>query len=389
MRACAVIVAALMSAASLLGQTVAAPDGQAAERAFDAGRFREAAGEFRKLTAAAPGNPAFWYGLGRSYEALARQAFAELRRVAPGSPWEALIVAEVWVSGGRFAQALEVYQEVKQVAPEIAGVDEAVVELLERQGDEARAAALKARLKPLPPTCPASAPDCEFLAGRYLAAIEAAGRRTEAASLYWRTRAFNALATNAFAELDTLPPSAEVHMVRAAIDRDQGRVLDAITELKAALALRPADAAIEQELASALYESRNLEEALPLLARLAGPAERAPADLAFFYGDALLQAQQVQQALPYLKAAHKLQPDAPVVRASLGRALLLNGDAAGALPHLQAAAAAEPPDSDGAVHYQLAQACQRLGRAAEAKAALAEYQKRQAAGAADDPGQPK
>ena len=145
-------------------------------------------------------------------------------------------------------------------------------------------------------------------------------------------------------------------------------------ELKAALTLRPGDRAIEEELASALYESRNLEEALPLLARLAGPPDTAPADLAFFYGDALLQAQQVDKALPYLRAAHTRQPDAAIVRASLGRALLLGGDAAAALPHLQAAAAAEPQDGDGAVHYQLAQAYQRLGRAAEAKAALGEYQ---------------
>jgi predicted Zn-dependent protease len=178
-------------------------------------------------------------------------------------------------------------------------------------------------------------------------------------------------------------------MIRAAVDRDQGRILEAIIELKAALALRPGDRAIEEDLASALYESRNLEEALPLLARLAGPAGTAPADLAFFYGDALLQAQQVDQALPYLRAAHARQPDAAVVRASLGRALLASGDAPGALPHLQAAAAAEPPESDGAVHYQLAQAYQRLGRPAEAKLALAEYQKRQAAQASDASGPPK
>jgi predicted Zn-dependent protease len=389
MRAFVVVAAGLLAAPPLFGQPVAAPDEQAAERAFDAGRYREAAATFRKLTEAAPDNPRRWYALGRSYEALARQAFGELQRVAAGSPWEALIVAEVWVAAGRFDQALELYTEVKQAAPAIAGVDEAIVALYEQAGEADKATEVRARLKPPPATCPPAAPDCEFLAGRYLASVDAAGRTADAPSLYWRTRAFNALATEAFATLDSLPPSAEVHMVRAAIDRDQGRILDAVTEFKAALALRPGDRAIEEELASALYEARNLEEALPLLARLAGPPESAPADLAFFYGDALLQAQQVDKALPYLRAAHIRQPDAAVVRGSLGRALLVGGDAAAALPHLQAAAAAEPRDSDGAVHYQLAQAYQRLGRAAEAKAALAEYQKRQAAQAADGAGPPK
>lgn len=376
-----------LTATPLAGQpTPAAANPAAAERAFDAGRFREAAAAFRSLTTATPGEPRYWYGLGRSYEALARQAFAELQRVAPGSPWEALVVADVWVTAGRYEQALELYRKVQQAAPEIAGVDHAIVALFEHAGETAKAAEHRARLAPLPSSCGAAAPACEFLAGRYLAAVEAAGRKAEASSLYWRALAFNALATEAFSALDTLPPSAEVHLVRAAVDRDQGRTLDAIPELKAALALRPGDRAIEEELATALYETKNLEEALPLLARLAGPAATAPTDLAFFYGDALLQAQEVEQALPYLRAAHAKQPDAAVVRASLGRALLQGGDAAAALPHLQSAAAAAPPDSDGAVHYQLAQAYQRLGRAAEAKAALAEYQKRQAA-AADDAGQ--
>jgi predicted Zn-dependent protease len=141
----------------------------------------------------------------------------------------------------------------------------------------------------------------------------------------------------------------------------------------------PGDRAIEEELAGALYESRNLDEALPLLARLTGPAKTARTDLAFFYGDALLQAQQVETALPYLKAAAAGQPDAVVVRASLGRALLQAGDAAAALPHLEAAAAADDPQSDGTAQYQLAQAYQRLGRPEHARTALAEYQKRQAA----------
>jgi predicted Zn-dependent protease len=387
MRLFLVALALCLTATPLAGQSTAAtPDPAAAERAFDAGRFREAAAAFRSLTTASPGEPKYWYGLGRSYEALARQAFGELQRVAPGSPWEALVVADVWVTAGRYEQALELYRDVQQAAPQIAGVDHAIVALYEHAGETEKAAEHRARLAPPPPSCAADAPDCEFLAGRYLAAVAAAGRNPEASSLYWRTLAFNALATEAFSALDTLPASAEVHLVRAAVDRDQGRTLEAIPELKAALALKPGDRAIEEELASALYEARNLEEALPLLARLAGPAATAPADLAFFYGDALLQAQQVEQALPYLKTAHAKRPDADVVRASLGRALLQGGDAAGALPHLQAAAAAAPPDSDGAVHYQLAQAYQRLGRAAEAKAALTEYQKRQAA-AADDAGQ--
>ena len=223
------------------------------------------------------------------------------------------------------------------------------------------------------------------MAGSYLDVVKVTEGRADAPSLYWATRAYNALATEAFATLETLPASAEVHVVLASVHRDQGRPTEAVAELKAALTLRPGDRAIEEELAAALYESRNLEEALPLLARLTGPAKTARTDLAFFYGDALLHAQQVEAALPYLKAAAAGQPEAIAVRASLGRALLQSGDAAAALPHLSAAAAADDPHSDGAAHYQLAQAYQRLGRADQARVALAEYQKRQAAVKAETP----
>ena len=230
-----------------------------------------------------------------------------------------------------------------------------------------------------------AAAECGYLAGKYLDVVALADDRADVPSLYWATRAYNALATEAFAMLETLPASAEVHVVLASVQRDQGRLTEAVAELKAALALRPGDAAIEEELAVALYEVRDLDEALPLLARLTKAAGAARPDLAFFYGDALLQAQQVEAALPYLKAAAASQPDAVVVRASLGRALLQAGDAAAALPHLEAAVAADDPTSDGTAHYQLAQAYQRLGRADQARQAMAEYQKRQAAQTATAP----
>ena len=53
-----------------------------------------------------------------------------------------------------------------------------------------------------------------------------------------------------------------------------------------------------------------------------------------------------------------------------------------ALPHLEAAA---PEDDDGDVHYQLARAFQALQRTDDAKAAMAEYQKRHQEQAAEEP----
>ena len=356
-----------------------------ASRTLDAGRHQLAAVQFRAITRADPGSPRAWFGLGKSYEALAREAYQKLQTAAPDSAWNALIVAEVLVSSERFAQALSLYREAQQAAPEIGGIHDGIADLYERAGKSEWAAAERAKAASKPRDCAVHVAECAYLAGKYLDVLAATDRHKDPPSLYWATRAYNALATEAFAKLDTLPPSAEVHVVLASVHRDQGRPTEAVPELKAALTLRPGDRAIEEDLASALYESRNLDEALPLLARLAGPPKTARTDLAFFYGDALLQAQQVDAALPYLKAAAAGQPDAIAVRASLGRALLQSGDAAAALPHLEAAAAADDPESDGAAQYQLAQAYQRLGRADAARAALAEYQKRQAAVQAQSP----
>lgn len=370
------------AAAPAAGQSPSRPASatvEQASRSLDAGRYRLAASQFRAIAAAEPGSARAWFGLGKSYEALARASFQNLQTAAPDSAWEAVIIAETLVSGERFAQALALYREVQQASPEIGGVHEAIADLYDRAGKGEWATAERAKVAARPRDCGPRPAECAYLAGKYLDAVTATDRGVDAPSLYWRTRAFNALATEAFATLDTLPPSAEVHVVRAEVHRDQGRPIEAVPELKAALTLRPGDRAIEEELAAALYESKNLDEALPLLARLTGPAKTARTDLAFFYGDALLQAQQVEAALPYLKAAAASQPDAVVVRASLGRALLQAGDAAAALPHLEAAAAADDPPSDGTAQYQLAQAYQRLGRADQARVALAEYQKRRAA----------
>jgi predicted Zn-dependent protease len=375
--------AVLLSAAHAAGQPTASPTPavtlEQASRTLDAGRHRLAASQFRAIAGAEPGSARAWFGLGKSYEALAREAFQKLQAAAPESAWEALIVAEVLVSGERFAQALSVYRDVQQAAPEIGGVHEAIADLYDRAGKAEWATSERAKAASRRRDCAAQAAECAFLAGKYLDVVKITEGRADAPSLYWATRAYNALATEAFSTLETLPASAEVHVVLAQVHRDQGRPTEAVPELKAALATRPGDRAIEEELAAALYESRNLEEALPLLARLTGPPKTARPDLAFFYGDALLQAQQVEAALPYLKAAAAGQPEAVVVRASLGRALLQAGDAAAALPHLEAAAEADDPQSDGTAHYQLAQAYQRLGRADQARVALAEYQKRQAA----------
>jgi predicted Zn-dependent protease len=99
------------------------------------------------------------------------------------------------------------------------------------------------------------------------------------------------------------------------------------------------------------------------------------------YGDALLQSQQVDRAIPILERVAKAPDAPPASRALLGRAYVLAGKFAEAVPELETAL---EPDEDGDVHYQLARAYQALGRADEAQKALQEYQRRRPAAPATD-----
>ena len=173
------------------------------------------------------------------------------------------------------------------------------------------------------------------------------------------------------ARLETLPPSVELHLIRAELAQSGGRNTEGVTEVRAALKLSPGNPLIERALAEALLEAHNTDEALPLLERLS--RERPDASVVLMYGDALLQSQQIERAIPILERAVTAK-DAPVAaHASLGRAYVQAGRYQEALPHLAVAAR---EDVDGDAHLQLARAYQALGRPADAQKAMAEYQKR-------------
>ena len=90
----------------------------------------------------------------------------------------------------------------------------------------------------------------------------------------------------------------------------------------------------------------------------------------------LLQSQQAEAALPYLKAAVDGAPDMPPAHATYGRALVQLGRFAEAIPHLEMVL---NEDEDGSLHYQLARAYQGTGQAEKAKPLLQKYQELQRA----------
>jgi predicted Zn-dependent protease len=344
-------------------------------------RFQNAAASYRALSRIEPENPKAWYGMAKSYEGLAEQLLATLQQQSPDSPVLELLVADVAVTQDKFPAALAIYRRVL-ANPPVGGLHDAVADLYDQAGKHEWAATERKKAEARTPArCAARPGECEFLSGKYREAVDAGVRAATPAGRYWAIRGANRLATDAVAHLETLPASIELHLIKAEIAQSRAQYPDAVREVRAAVALAPGNPTIETALAEALLRAHNLEEALPLLERLTASNPDDPG-LLLMYGDGLMEHQEFDRAIPFLERAVKGDPTALAAQASLGRAYMQAGRFADAVPHLEAASA---DDANGELHLQLARAYQALQRGDEARAAMAEYQKRHQQEAAEAP----
>jgi predicted Zn-dependent protease len=340
-----------------------------------ASRPAKAAPQYRALTSLQPSNAKAWYGLARSYEGIAEASFAALQKASPESPLLEVIVADIAVTQEKYAAALRLYRRALQNTAPVAGVHESIAELYERAGKSEWAATELAKVKPRTAAyCATHVAECRFLDRNYQESLSAAQRATGAVARFWSIRAANRLAVEAVSHLETLPPSVELHLIRAEIAQSRRRFPEGVAEVREALKLEPGNPAIESSLAEALLQAHDLDEAVSLLERL---THEQPEDssLLLLYGDALLQARQLDRAIPTLEKAAKSNAS-PTARALLGRAYVQIGKYAEAVPLLEVSL---EPDEDGDAHFQLARAYQALGRSDEAQKALQVYQSRRTA----------
>ena len=190
------------------------------------------------------------------------------------------------------------------------------------------------------------------------------------AGRYWTIRAANRLATEAVARLESLPPSVELHLIRAELAQSSGRNTEAVAEVRAALKLSPGNPVIERALAEALLQAHNADEALPLLERL---NRERPDDVPVAPVWRRAAPEPADRARdPDSGARGRREGRSGRGARSLGRAYVQVGRYEEALPHLIVAARS---DQDGDAHLQLARAFQALGRPADAQKAMSEYQR--------------
>ncbi|MDE3168462.1 MAG: tetratricopeptide repeat protein [Acidobacteriota bacterium] len=345
--------------------------GMLANALLEAKRPEEAEAEYRKLTDAAPNDARVWYGLGMAYQAIAGKAFDQLQRGNPVSPYVSALVADTRVQRKQYRSAFFFYGEAAKQLPQLHGIHAALADLYRKTGHNDWASEEDARESALPPAdCAAHPFECQFAGGHDLPIVTQPLRAPTPEALYWRAKAANELALQALFRLGQLPPSVELHQLRAEIARGQGQYLEAVAEWKAALAQMPGNPRIRQELAASYFMAQDYRAALAEAQDLLRHAPAAP-ELNFIAGDSLLRLEDPEKAVPYLRAALRGDPRMLAADASLGLALSRLGKHSEAAPLLEKALEL---DDDGSLYYQLARAYQALGSRDKAAAAMAKYQ---------------
>ena len=330
----------------------------------------QAAEQYRKLTEISADDARAWYGLGKSYESIATDAFDRLSKANPRSPFVAALVADTRAQRRQYEGAILLYQESLKQAPNLHGVHAALAEIYRKTGHSDLAEVEDAKERALPAAdCTAHPAECQFVAGHDLQALHLP-RTPSPDALYWRAKAANELALQAFFRLGQLPTSVEFHQLQAEIARNQNQHMLSVKEWKAALELAPGDPRLEQELAVSLFLAKDFKAALE---SAAGPLKQNPRspELNFVMGDSWLRLEDPEKAIPYLEAALAADPKLREADASLGLALARLGKYADAVRHLEKSLEL---DEDGSLHYQLARAYQAAGSGEKARAAMAQYQ---------------
>jgi tetratricopeptide (TPR) repeat protein len=346
--------------------------GLLASALLEAKRLEEAGVEYRKLTEVVPQDARAWYGLGMTYQATAAAAFDQLQKADPTSPYVSALVADTRVQRRQYRSGFFFYQEAAKQLPNLHGLHAALADVYRKTGHADWAAQEDAKERALQQAdCKLHPAECQFAGGHDLQILTQPRRGPLPAEvLYWRAKAANELAMQALFQLGQLPPSSQLHELRAEIARGQGQHLESVREWREALALAPGNPRIQREVATSLFLAQDYKAAFAEAETLLKADPKSP-ELNFIAGDSLLRLEDPEKAVPYLKTALASDPSLLAADASLGLALSRMGNQTEAVAHLEKAIEL---DEDGSLYYQLGRAYQVTGQNQKAARAMAKYQ---------------
>ena len=335
------------------------------------GEYSQAVEAWQALRARDATSPYAHAGLVRCNEELAARAIDQLQQRAPESPYMLRFLGQTRLSTGQYPSALYLFRSALERQPGVRAVHEAVALVYERAGQAEWAEIERKKAESL------SAPDCDveqsaecnFAAGRFDLAPPLT-EESSLADLFWAARSYAALAEQSFEELASLPESVEQLTLTADILAFQQQYSSAADACRRALELREGSGDLERKMAELLYLAKRIDEARPLLERFYRSDPQDPRWAALL-GNLLAEEQEYERAVPVLQSAVVLADAPATVRLDLGRSYLALDKPDEAVPHLSASL---DLDADGSIHYQLAQAYQRLGMREQAREALTQYQ---------------
>lgn len=320
----------------------------------------EALAHFLSVSAQLESDPRVWYGLNRASHYLAREATARIKHDFADGP-EAHVVAGLAhrdlgsyaPAESHFREALARREQLEAPAVELAA--RALSEVYRRSG-RGDLAKEPERMIGGDRTCEGASPACQFLRGEFAELTQAETAGSDVRSLFWKSRAYDALETEALRRLADLPESPQLHEIQARALNERGAHGLATHEWKRARDLDPTNRTLSVGLANSLYESHDYSGAVALLDELLAGWDSA--ELLFLRGSARLSLQQIDPSIEDLKRALELRPELDRAKAELSRAYMQSGEPARAVPLLVSILHA---DTDGSYHYRLAQAYSRIG----------------------------
>jgi len=352
-----------------------------ADALFERHEWKEAAEQYTNASQTMPDNPRVWYGLHRSYAALAAECLARLEKEAPDSA-EALAFSGAFEAERlQFSRAFRLYRSALARQPAFRGIHGKLAEIYELTGHADWAAAERAR-EPAS-ACDSQSPECDFAAG----SVEKAARAEAGtpSALYWQGLATQTLSQRAYARLQQLPASRERYEAAAELAERSARHREAATAWKEAIVLSPADNGLRRRLALALCYSNDCGSALPLLKSLVAGAPSS-AEFNYLCGLAFNSMGEPGNALPFLEAAVRLDGNLTPAHGALGEALLETGRPERAIPHLEAVLTG---DDKGVRRYQLARALRAAGRQEQSLTMMRQYREIVARRAAEEKDEPR
>lgn len=128
--------------------------------------------------------------------------------------------------------------------------------------------------------------------------------------------------------------------------------------------------AVSRQAAHCYWQARLYPDARRIFQTLEPEFANEP-EFQYEFGDTLARMDGPEAGLPYLQKAVAAKPELLAARGELGKALLATGDAAGAIPHLEAASR-----NDATLLLPLSRAYRAAGREADAERTQKQYRQR-------------